>query len=244
METEKYLQKILESNTIKSFSKKDPQIKEIKTIIKKWAGDQYKKIILIGSNEKNTLIKDFYDVDILISLKAKTKKNLSELKTSLEKIVSKNKYRIINNDTNLLIEVNDLHIKGSMDYHQIQIESIENPIVTNFNLHINHVLDSGKIDEIKLMKIWKIRHQLVFPSTYLELVVLKALKNSKKQNLTTNFNTVLNYLANNFLEDDYIDLANSKIKISKQLSESQKQIIKSKAIESLENFKEIEKIIW
>ena len=44
---------------------------------------------------------------------------------------------------------------------------------TNVDKHVNVVAGSGRLNEIRASKIWRERHQLEFPSLYLELMVIR-----------------------------------------------------------------------
>lgn len=55
---------------------------------------------------------------------------------------------------------------------------------TNLKIHISHVRNSGLIDQIKLLKYWKIRFGLSIVKTFiLELLVIEILKNFKGKSL-------------------------------------------------------------
>lgn len=47
--------------------------------------------------------------------------------------------------------------------------------LTNVDRHIELIANSGRRDEIRIMKIWLSLHQLDVPSFYIELLVLEAL---------------------------------------------------------------------
>jgi hypothetical protein len=252
MENEKYLKNLLESYYVPVISKKDIRLKEIKSLIKNWAGKHFRKLILIGSNEKDTSILGYSELDLLVSLKSKTDKDLVDLKNSLEVKLAKNKYEIISNKDFISIKIEGLNLKiipaifqkGTLNYHFVVHPSNNELVSTNFNLHTNHIIDSGKNNEIKLLKIWTKCQQLKFPSNYLDLVVLKALKNNKKEKLFQSFKTVMLYLSTDFLEDEYIDLANSKIHVSDLLSKEEKLSISKKAKEFFDKKLDIDKVVW
>lgn len=105
------------------------------------------------------------------------------------------------------------------------------------------VKNSGRITEIVLLKIWRKLHNLEFPSIYLELTVIEALKGKSKSKLSENFLFLLKYLQDEFVQKTIIDPANSNNIISDDLYKYEKEAIRKKAIESLSQ-KYWEDIIW
>ena len=91
------------------------------------------------------------------------------------------------------------------------------------------VRNSGRIDEIRLTKIWRNLHQLDFPSFYLELVVIDSLRYQRYGNLASNFWEVLRLLAEDFVDKEYVDPANSNNLISSELTRRERSLIASEA---------------
>ena len=54
---------------------------------------------------------------------------------------------------------------------------------TNLKVHLKHIKGSGLIDQIKLLKLWKVRSGLSIRTFILELLVIEILKNSKATSL-------------------------------------------------------------
>ena len=100
---------------------------------------------------------------------------------------------------------------------------------TNVNTHINHVKSSNRISEIRLTKIWRQLHNLDFPSFYLEMVVIDALKHSSIGDISNNFLKVLESLRDNLPTDKYIDPANTNNIISDDLNATEKQAVSYQA---------------
>ena len=113
----------------------------------------------------------------------------------------------------------------------------------NIDLHINKVLNSDRLNEIRATKIWRQNHNLDFPSFYLELIVIEALKNRGKNQLSTNFWTVLQYLRDSFKNKRVVDPSNTNNIISDSLSVAEKNIIVQQAITSI-NQQYWKNIIW
>ena len=79
---------------------------------------------------------------------------------------------------------------------------------------IRHVRDSGLLDHILDLKIWRRRHALRFPSFYLELATLRA--------LSASFLHLLRFLAGGFPDARLLDPANSNNVVSDLLTPEEK----------------------
>lgn len=111
------------------------------------------------------------------------------------------------------------------------------------NKHISIVKNSGRLEEIILLKIWRKLHNLDFPSIYLELVTIEALRYKNKNQPAANFLSTLDYLKDNFVDKIIKDPANTNNVISDDLYKYEKEDIAKKAKES-RNEEYWEKIIW
>jgi len=135
------------------------------------------------------------------------------------------------------------HLGGNTGDHWLYVnKSNRERTQTNVNNHINLVKKSGRVSEIILTKIWRQNHGLDFPSFYLELVVIAALK-SKHLGLAKNFWSVLEYLSNNFLSARFIDPANSNNVVSDDLTNLEKKTIVSRAAQGMRE-QNWESIVW
>ena len=89
---------------------------------------------------------------------------------------------------------------------------------TNIPLHIHHVVNSGCLDIIKLMKIWKYNHQFEITSFVLELLTIQSLKGFKSENIEERFFHVLEYVSGNIQSINIVDPANPENIVSDKLS--------------------------
>ena len=251
MENENYLNELLERYRVEKIILKDGRLNEIRRIVRSWAGNRINKMVLTGSNEKETSIKGESNGDLLISMKPVTGITLPNLVDSLECEMIKHGFRAHKNTSSFSVEINGLEIglmpgifqQGTLNYHEILLSGKRELKKTNINLHVNNVLESKKQQEIKLLKIWRNCQQLEFPSLYLELMVIKALRNQDGGNLMTNFITVLEFLRDAIRDEIVIDPANSDSRISDQLTPSEKEYIRERAKAGLEA-KTIGEVIW
>lgn len=111
---------------------------------------------------------------------------------------------------------------------------------TNVHLHNRQISESGRISEIKLLKIWRERNQLEFPSIYLEYLLKDKIlrdKNKSDTALAANFNYTLKQLARengNPLYCPVVDPSNSSNIFSDLISLQEKQKIIQQAKRSID----------
>ena len=84
-----------------------------------------------------------------------------------------------------------------------------------------------------LTKIWRNRFNLDFPSIYIELMIIDALRNFNEYDIGKRFLHVLYYIRDNIMDKNIVDPSNGQNIISDTLSYSEKLAIKNKANESI-----------
>lgn len=125
-----------------------------------------------------------------------------------------------------------VHLGGNTEDHWLYVNKANRERTkTNVDTHINTVRNSGRINEIILTKIWRKNHNLDFPSFYLELAVIEALK-YKRSGLAEHFLAILDYLSTTFVSARFVDTANTNNIISDDLTDAEKKAIAIKAGQS------------
>ena len=82
------------------------------------------------------------------------------------------------------------------------------------------------------MKIWRDLHGLDFPSIFLELVVIEALKWKSANNLAENVLSALRYIASDLETTHIVDPANTNNLISDDMTQAQKKAVAAHAVVS------------
>jgi len=199
-DTLEYLDEILESQTLKKDSDEIENLNLRRSEVESLLRDEFgaKPIIKYGgSMVKNTMIRELYDLDIICFWRYDDDsggKNLEEIYKNVQKVLAtkydaqekRSAIRIQTLDLNNHI---DLHIdvvpgrysddkKEDAFLHQTMGD--KKHIKTNPQIHINCIKNSGLLDEIRLLKLWKIRNGLQDVKTFvIELLTLKLLENTK-----------------------------------------------------------------
>lgn len=250
MTADEYVLKIMDKYVV-DIEKAKKAGNNVYPTIQKWAGSYLVKAEFSGSLAKGTAVSLSSDADIFISLSSETKGTLLEIYNSLYAYVNQAGYKARKQNVSIGLEVNGYKIdlvpgKRQSQHgndHSLCRFKAATWTKTNIHTHISHVQNSNRVREIKLTKIWRELHCLDFPSFYLEMAVIDALKYKSTNDLANNFMTVLNFLASDFTSKTYIDPANSNNTISNDLTFAEKKNISLQASNS-KNERIWGNIIW
>lgn len=233
------------------------EINNLKSILTSWANTCYISIFDSGSRAKGTAISIASDVDYVISLTNDCNRDSGGLSTIYQSLYDRLKQSYPESrkqNVSVRIHLNQGFLQnhqleiditparkhtGNTNDHSIWISKRGTWQQTNIHKHINDVINSGREDEIKLLKIWRELNQLDFPSIYLEYLVINHLLKYKPKGvnfLASNFKHLISELANT---DTYplwnltvIDPANSNNILSDLLTIDEKHKIIEAAINS------------
>jgi len=172
-------------------------------------------ITLAGSHAKGTDLCDS-DVDIFLRLSPGTPGTLSAMQASLANHVLGN---IRNVSVRIMLEGRFIDLVPARDNILWQAR-FNTWLKTNVAKQIRYVRDSGLIDEILALKIWRRRHALRFPSFLMELAVIHALKPNRP--IEEQFTSLLRFLATDFPTTRLLDPANSNNVVSDLLTDIEK----------------------
>lgn len=259
MNSNEYLISVLEKYAPRSLDKYEFKLMLLKIRLKNWASCCYISINNSGSRAKGTAISIASDVDYFISLKRDCKANNGDLKSiykSLFDYLSQKYNSVIKQNVSIRIIIDELVVdvtpgrkeSGNTDDHWIYVSKKDTWKKTNIQKHINDVSKSDRLNEIKLLKIWRELHGLDFPSIYLEYLAINCLSGKSKDasKLWENFYFLLNELAketNNPLYRRIVDPANTANILSELLTLTEKKAIISKAKSSIRK-KYWDEIVW
>ncbi len=224
---------------------------QLSPLIKDWAAPYAPRIIPTGSLIKGTSIRGTTDIDLLISLPSTMLDTLEDIYWSLTDYLRSRRLEVREQNVSIRVTYKRLSIDlipakrqpRSIYDHSIYRRKAKTWTKTNVHKHVQLVKGSGRLNEIRGIKIWRELHSLEFPSFYLELSVIKALQAYGKLKLSSNLWTVFEYLAYEFEDARIEDPSNSNNIISDDLSKEEKQAIANKAqLTLLQSF--WENIIW
>jgi hypothetical protein len=241
-----YLIQILQKYQPRNLSSYYLEINYLHNILKKWASTCYIEIINSGSMAKGTAISVASDVDYLISLASNCNENSGGLRGIYDSLYSelvKYSYRVTKQNVSFRINLNGLKVdvtparkhSGNTNDHSLYVSKKQTWQQTNVKRHITDISQSGRTNEIKILKIWRELNRLEFPSIYLEYLLVDNIlfgKSKEQNSLGENVLYVLKQLAktqNNPLFIQIVDPANSNNILSDLLSNFEKNQIISRA---------------
>lgn len=208
----------------------------IQPIIVEWANGNLISMLPSGSFSKGTCNKTG-DIDFFISLSPDTKETLKEIHdklfTKLTDAGYTPKRQNVSIHVNVLGQPVDLVPGKLQNYlstdHSLYRRRADTWTKTNVSTHINHVRTSGRIPEIRIIKLWRDQKKLDFPSFYLELSVMKALAGNVSLSLSEKVWAVLHFLRDQFAASRIVDPANTSNILSDELTDAEKKRICSAA---------------
>ncbi len=250
MSEDEYVIDVIRKYYLSPISISDSRIKKMTDFLSSWAGIYLSNLKLSGSTAKDTLIKGNTDIDIFISLKSSNTSTLKSLYNDLYNSLNQ-ELEIRKQNVSIGVVWNGLKFdlipakryKNNSNYHSLYVRKGDTWTQANIDLHINKVVNSGRLNEIRATKIWRQNHNLEFPSFYLELTVIEALKNKRNNQPSSNFLTVLQYLRDSFKNKRVVDPSNTNNIISDSLTLAEKNKIAQQASNSL-NQQYWKNIIW
>lgn len=244
-EQDQYIRQIVAAHTPNIDFIAEDKINELRPHIHAWASGHGYELKLSGSLAKGTGITGTTDIDLFISLdpSVTTCNTLENVYNTLRNRLTGAGYTTREQNVSLGIDHTGLkmdvvagvkhHILG-FD-HSIWKRKARTWTKTNIDEHIKHVRESGRVFDIRAIKIWRKLHGLDFPSFYLELAVIEALKGTTLLGSSPahNFVKVMNYLQAEFEDATIRDPANGSNEVSEELTIAEKQTIKTTAESTL-----------
>ena len=245
-ESNVYLYRILEKYKARDLNAYSTQLLQLHVALTAWASSCFIDMLDSGSRAKGTAISLASDVDYLISLTSTCNENSGGLKSIYDSLLAKLKWTYSSarkQNVSVRISLDGLEVDitparkqpGNTYDHWLYLSKLDTRKQTNIQKHITDISQSGRINEIKILKIWRELNQLDFPSIYLEYLLINSIllyKSKDISSLTDNVWHVFNELAKsteNPLYSRVVDPANSTNILSDLLTNDEKKKIISQA---------------
>lgn len=243
-----YLQTVLQQKTavITPNSSAVLAANTIAPLIRAWGGQQIDFLGVSGSYAKGTAVKGGTDIDLFISLKSTLNMTLADIYQNLHQYVRQNGHPFARaQNVSIGLYVNGINVDlvpakqqdAASGDHSLYKRKTNSWTKTNIQKHIQVVSQSGRLSEIRLIKLWRNQNNLDFPSFYLELVVIEALRGygyvPAFGDFSGNIVRILTYLKDSFKTARIIDPANTNNVISDDLSQNEKALIAQAASTAL-----------
>lgn len=195
-------------------------------VLQSWAGRFLVEMKPSGSFAKGTAVHGGTDIDIFVSLSSSLDWSLERIYDSMLAELSKAGYATRRQNVSIGITVDGYSVDVTParrqaqngNYHSLWSNKTKGWLQTNVNEHCRVVSVSGRLEEIRLIKIWRNRYALDWPSFYLELFVIDALIGARQGALETNISTVFRAIANSIATRRLIDPSNTNNVVSDTLT--------------------------
>lgn len=186
-----------------------------------------------GSFAKGTAIRSGTDIDLFLSLAENTPATLRGLHESLFNAVKAAGYQPRYQNVSINIRVNGFSVDlvpgkcqdAETGDHSLYLRKTDSWIKTNVLEHIAFVRKVNRMNETRLLKLWRNQRGLEIASFYLELVVARALAGANSNYLSHNLQTVFEYVQDKFVNARYVDPANSNNVLSDTLTLTEKRAV-------------------
>lgn len=176
-------------------------------------------------------------IDFIISFAPTTRATAHELYEALFDALNRRRLQPIRRDVSVALMLEGLAVdlipakRESMiaDVHELWLTRLERAVKSNLTQHILDAVAAGRREEIRVIKIWRDQQGLDFPSFYLELAVVAALRKRPVGTLAENVWAVFGYLEGLFPARSALDPVNANNIVSDQLSPPGKDAIRRAA---------------
>jgi len=250
MTADQYLQGILQREAV-NMSVTSP-VREVQAriepTIRAWAGVHLRGISPSGSFAKGTANKSGTDIDLFISLAETATMPLGDIYNSLFEAVKAAGATPKRQNVSINIKLNghdvDLVPARQQNFlsedHSLFRRRANTWTKTNVTMHVAYVMHSGCVLEIRALKLWRNQKGLDFPSFYLELITIAALKGNPGT-ISQRVWKALTYIRDNLATARLVDPANTNNIISDDLNVAERTAIVTAARAALtaKNWSEI-----
>ena len=243
MTPDEYLQKILIREAVNTgpTSPLRNVLVTLQPIISAWANQYLANIGPSGSFAKGTANHSGTDIDLFISLLDSTPDTLKQIYDSLAKRLKDSGYTPRRQNVSINVKVSGYSVdlvpgKRQDAYgsdHSLYRSKANTWTKTNVAKHVSYVQSGGRIDEIRILKLWRDQKGIEFPSFYLEMTVINALSGQYIGTLAGRVWKVFEYLRDTFPSARVVDPANTNNVISDDLTVVGKARIKAVAEQAL-----------
>ena len=243
MSVDQYLQGILNREAVDSGPYSPVRIVQavLAPDLREWAGRMLISVSPSGSFAKGTANKSGTDIDLFISISEQTSDTLKVIYEKLYKRMQERGLSPSLQNVSIRIRSSGYDVDlvpakrqpGFADDHSLYRRKAESWTKTNVSTHISHVIAGGRQQESRILKLWRNQKGLDFPSFYLELTVIDALKGQAIGALGDRVWRVLQYLRDSFAGARVVDPANTNNIISDDLTGAEQAKIRAAAERAL-----------
>ncbi|HRY49083.1 MAG TPA: nucleotidyltransferase [Candidatus Paceibacterota bacterium] len=201
--------------------------------------NKIERVYYAGSFGKDTMIRELYDLDIVVYWANDCGFTLQDIYSSVGDALKRN-WKVVKSKTVAwelpfdggfhLDVVPGRALNNTFKYANLYRTDTATSLQTSIKVHIDTVRNSARRDAIRLMKLWRKRKSVPFKkSLALELITIDACSGLPTDNLEKQLLAVFRYMTENITTARLVDPANSNNVISDEITYSDKLAIQSAA---------------
>ncbi|MEX0909684.1 MAG: hypothetical protein WDZ75_00140 [Candidatus Paceibacterota bacterium] len=213
MTDNEYLKTVLSAQNLKDGSDElkslEQHRKDVKALLESEFSSPLPNIRYGGSKAKGTLISELYDLDMICYFShddTQAGDSLEEIYNTVKNVLSET-YHVVPKTSALRLQSKnkenfgvDFHIdvipgrytdETKTDCYLHQEKGDKERLKTNLAVHINHVKNSGVLDAIRLLKLWRVRRAIDTKQFIFELLCIELLKEKRDSPLEEQIKHVL-----------------------------------------------------
>lgn len=240
----RYLKEVVAAHAVNNglFSPVRGVMADIEPILRQWGHRFVVRIEPSGSFAKGTAVQGGTDIDIFVSLSSALELPLRDIYERLFTFLEGQGLAPRRQNVSVgiqcrgySVDVTPARRQAAMGFfHSLYSNRSGTWLQTNVRLHRQRVAVSGRLDEIRLMKIWRNRFGFDWPSFYLELFVIDALHGRARGALWANMPVVLEAMSDSLTERRLVDPANTNNVVSDTLNPAEKAQLAHEAARALD----------
>lgn len=228
MDAETYLRSLLTKYRVDA-SDGSPLVRlaneQILPVLQQWRGQDLLDIRLSGSIAKGTANAGANDMDLFVPLRSAAQGNLGEIYRSLFNVCGQF-WTTRAQNVSVGIQCGGYHVdlvpgklqNGYTNWFSLWRNKANTWTQTNIDLQVQTVANSGRVDEIRILKLWRTLAKLEFPSFALELATIEALKGRRQGQLADNVWFALGWLQTHIETVRLVDPANTNNVVSDDMT--------------------------
>jgi hypothetical protein len=232
MSADNYLRSLLLKYQVNTAAARSVAEQQIVPILERWGGQHLLDIRLSGSTAKGTANAGANDMDLFIAIRSTTPATLREIYESLYALAA-TRWQTRKQNVSVGVQLAGYHFdlvpgrlqEGYRNWYSLWRNKAQTWTQTNIDLQVQAVANSGRVEEIRILKLWRTLAKLDFPSFALELATLEALQGRRIGDLANNVSTALSWISTNIGSARLIDPANTNNVVSDDLTPAQRGLI-------------------
>lgn len=189
-----------------------------------------------GSFGKKTMIRESFDLDIVIYWPNDCGYSLKDMSDAVGNILKKN-WKFVNPKTVAWVlpfeggfhidVVPGRAIDGTFKYANLYHRDKDSSFQTSIKVHLDAVRDSGRRDVIRLMKLWRTKQTVPLKkSLTLELMTINGCKGTRTDDIEKQLIAALTHVRDNIMTVRIVDPANTNNVLSEEISSVERSKIR------------------